>query len=93
MRIINGSAAILFLIGYVLFGIAVIGTATLPRRSGVWAVGAPAHLLGFGLAQLVSAAAWPIAIVGSVSRHRHCSPRAVDHLRASVRLCRLPCGR
>jgi hypothetical protein len=26
-----------------------------------------AHLLGFGIAQLVSTAAWPIAIVGSVS--------------------------
>jgi hypothetical protein len=31
------------------------------------AVGAPAHLLGFGIAQLVSTAAWPIAILGSVS--------------------------
>jgi hypothetical protein len=31
------------------------------------ALGAPAHLLGFGIAQLVSTAAWPIAILGSVS--------------------------
>ncbi|MFL6044894.1 MAG: hypothetical protein ACJ72M_07245 [Propionibacteriaceae bacterium] len=46
--IINGLAAILFMIGYVLFGIAMIRTATLPRWSGVLvAVGAPAHLLGF----------------------------------------------
>ena len=45
-----------------------IRTATLPRWSGVLvAVGAPAHLLGFGIAQLVSTAAWPIAILGSVS--------------------------
>jgi hypothetical protein len=29
-------------------------------------VGAPAHLLGFGIAQLVTAAASPIAILGSV---------------------------
>jgi hypothetical protein len=66
--IINGLAAVLFMIGYVLFGIAMIRTATLPRWSGVLvAVGAPAHLLGFGIAQLVSTAAWPIAIVGSVS--------------------------
>jgi hypothetical protein len=66
--IINGAAAILFMIGYVLFGIAMIRTATLPRWSGVLvAVGAPAHLLGFGMAQLVSTAAWPIAILGSVS--------------------------
>jgi hypothetical protein len=66
--IINGLAAILFMIGYILFGIAMIRTATLPRWSGVLvAVGAPAHLLGFGMAQLVSTAAWPIAILGSVS--------------------------
>jgi hypothetical protein len=66
--IINGLAAILFMIGYLLFGIAMIRTPTLPRWSGVLvAVGAPAHLLGFGVAQLVSTAAWPIAILGSVS--------------------------
>jgi hypothetical protein len=42
--IINGLAAILFMIGYILFGIAMIRTATLPRWSGVLvAVGAPAH--------------------------------------------------
>jgi hypothetical protein len=66
--IINGLAAVLFMIGYILFGVAMIRTATLPRWSGVLvAVGAPAHLLGFGMAQLVSTAAWPIAILGSVS--------------------------
>jgi hypothetical protein len=66
--IVNGLAAILFMIGYVLFGVAMIRTAAFPRWSGVLvAVGAPAHLLGFGIAQLVSTAAWPIAILGSVS--------------------------
>jgi hypothetical protein len=66
--IVNGLAAILFMIGYLLFGIAMIRTATLPRWAGVLvAVGAPAHLLGFGIAQLVSTAAWPVAILGSVS--------------------------
>src|SRR5215213_7368240 len=65
---INGLAAILFMIGYILFGIAMIRTVALPRWSGVLvAVGAPAHLLGFGIAQLVTTAAWPIAILGSVS--------------------------
>ena len=70
--IINGLAAILFMIGYVLFGVAMIRTATLPRWSGVLvAVGAPAHLLGFGIAQLVTTAAWPIAISRQcVSRRR-----------------------
>jgi hypothetical protein len=66
--IVNGLAAILFMIGNVLFGVAMIRTAALPRWSGVLvAVGAPAHLLGFGIAQLVSTAAWPIAILDSVS--------------------------
>jgi hypothetical protein len=66
--IINGLAAVLFMMGYILFGIAMTRPATLPRWSGVVvAVGAPAHLLGFGIAQLVSTAAWPIAILGSVS--------------------------
>jgi hypothetical protein len=65
--IINGLAAILFMIGYVLFGVAMIRTPTLPRWSGVLvAVGAPAHLLGFGIAQFVTTAAWPIAILGSL---------------------------
>jgi hypothetical protein len=66
--IVNGLVAILFMIGYVLFGIAMIKTPTLPRWAGiVVAVGAPAHLLGFGIAQLISTVAWPIAILGSVS--------------------------
>ena len=66
--IINGLAAILVMVGYIVFGIAMIRTATLPRWSGVLvAVGAPAHLLGFGIAQLVSTAAWSIAILGCVS--------------------------
>jgi hypothetical protein len=66
--IINELAAILFMIGYILFGIAMIRTATLPHWSGVLvAVGAPAHLLGLGISLLVSTAAWPVAILGSAS--------------------------
>jgi hypothetical protein len=46
--IINGLAAILFMIGYVLFGVAMIRTPTLPRWAGILvAVGAPAHFAGF----------------------------------------------
>ena len=68
MVIINGLTAILFMIGYVFFGVAMIRTATLPRWSGVLvALGAPAHLLSFGIAQLVATAAWAFAILGSVS--------------------------
>ena len=56
------------MIGYLLFGSAMAKTATLPRLSGLLvAVGAPAHLLGFGVAQLVSTAAWSVAVLGSVS--------------------------
>jgi hypothetical protein len=62
--IINGLAAILFMLGYILFGVAMIRSAVLPRWPGILvAVGAPAYLLGFGTAQLASTAAWPIAIL------------------------------
>jgi len=67
VAVINGLAAIAFMIGYLLFGVAMTKTA-LPRWSGVLvAVGAPAHLLGLGISLLVSTAAWPVAILGSVS--------------------------
>jgi hypothetical protein len=49
--IINGLAAIPFMIGYVLFGVAMIRTAALPRWSGLL-VAVRSHLLGFGIAQL-----------------------------------------
>jgi hypothetical protein len=65
---LNALAAIGFVVGYVLFGIAMMRTAGLPRLSGILvAVGAPAHLVGFGLAQLVTPVLWPIAIAGAVS--------------------------
>ena len=64
---VNGLAAVSFMVGFALFGVALTRTS-LPRLSGVLvAVGAPAHLLGFGLAQLVSVAWWPVAILGAVS--------------------------
>ena len=68
VAVINGLAAITFLIGYVLFGIAMTKTATLPRFAGVLvAVGAPVYLVGAGISVLVSTAAWPVAVLGSVS--------------------------
>jgi hypothetical protein len=46
--IINGAAAILFMIGYVLFGVAMIRTATLPHWAGVLvAVGVPGSFTWF----------------------------------------------
>jgi hypothetical protein len=65
---VNGLAAITFMVGFALFGIAMIRTASLPGMSGILvAVGAPAHLLGFGIAQFVSPIFWVIAILGSLS--------------------------
>ena len=65
---VNGLAAAIFMAGYALFGIAMTRASSLPRLSGLLvAVGAPAHLLGFGMAQLVSVALWPVAILGAVS--------------------------
>ena len=65
---VNGLAALAFMVGYLLLGIAMIRSSALPRWSGVLvAVGAPAHLLGFGMAQLVSVAFWPVAVLGAVS--------------------------
>jgi hypothetical protein len=44
-----------------------IRSPSLPRLAGILvAVGAPAHLVGFGLAQLVSPTLWPIAVAGSI---------------------------
>jgi hypothetical protein len=66
--VFNAVAGIGFMVGWVIFGIAMSRAATLPRASGLLvAVGAPAHLIGFGLAQLVSPPLWPIAIAGSVA--------------------------
>lgn len=65
---INGLAAVAFMIGYVLFGIAMMRTRALPRLAGILvALGAPAHLLGFGLSQLVATTWWVVAIIGVAS--------------------------
>jgi hypothetical protein len=57
-----------FVVGFVLFGMAMVKTATLPRASGMLvAVGAPAQVVGFALAQTVSPALWIVAVLGSVA--------------------------
>jgi hypothetical protein len=64
--VVNGLAALAFIIGYAVLGIAMTRTATIPRLAGLFvAVGGPAHLIGFGVAQLVSPALWLIAVLGS----------------------------
>jgi hypothetical protein len=65
---LNGLAVFAFIVGYALFGIAMTRTTALPRLSGILvAVGAPAYLLGGGIAQLVSPAFWAVAVLGSAS--------------------------
>jgi hypothetical protein len=65
---LNGVAFGGFVVGFVLFGIAMAGTATLPRACGLLvAVGAPSQVVGFAMAQIVSPALWAVAILGSVA--------------------------
>jgi hypothetical protein len=65
---LNGVAFAGFVVGFVLFGLAMAKTATLSRSSGILvAVGAPSQVVGFALAQTVSPALWIVAILGSVA--------------------------
>lgn len=65
---LSALGAIGFLVGFVIFGMAVFKAATLPRLCGILiAVGAPVHLFGFALAQFASPALWPFTILGSVA--------------------------
>jgi hypothetical protein len=65
---LNGVAFGGFVVGFVLFGVAMAKTATLPRASGVLvAVGAPCQVFGSALGQIVSPALWSVAIFGSVA--------------------------
>jgi hypothetical protein len=57
-----------FVVGFVMFGVAMAKTASFPRPSGLLvAVGAPCQLVGFALAQFVSPALWAVAVLGSVA--------------------------
>jgi hypothetical protein len=65
---LNGVAFGGFVVGFVMFGMAMTKTATLPRSSGILvAVGAPSQVFGFALGQFVSPALWAVAILGSVA--------------------------
>jgi hypothetical protein len=65
---LNGVAFGGFVIGFILFGIAMAKTATFPRSSGLLvAVGAPSQVVGFALGQTVSPALWTVAVLGSVA--------------------------
>jgi hypothetical protein len=65
---LNGVAFAGFVVGFVIFGVAMAKTASFPRPSGVLvAAGAPTQVMGFALAQLVAPALWTLAILGSLA--------------------------
>lgn len=65
---LNGAAFGGFVVGFVLFGMAMAKSATLPRASGLLvAVGAPFQVVGFAVAQTVAPALWTVAVLGSVA--------------------------
>ena len=65
---LNGVAFAGFVVGFVMFGLAMARIPTLPRPSGLLvAVGAPSQVVGFALAQTVAPALWSVAILGSVA--------------------------
>jgi hypothetical protein len=65
---LNAVAFAGFVVGFVIFGVAMARTATFPRPSGVLiAVGAPAQVVGFAAAQVVSPVLWILAVLGSVA--------------------------
>ena len=65
--VFNGFAAVGFMTGFVILGIAVARSKVFPRWSGPSvAVGAPLHLVGFAIALLASPAFWFVAILGGL---------------------------
>jgi hypothetical protein len=65
--LLNGFAVIGFLAGFVIFGVAIARTSTLPRWSGILvAVGAPSFLVGSAIALVVSPAFWFVGVLGSL---------------------------
>ena len=68
VAVLNAVAFTGFVVGFVLLGTAMASRTTLPRACGLLiAVGAPAQVLGFGLAQLASPAWWALAILGTLA--------------------------
>ena len=65
---LNGVAFGGFVVGFVMFGLAMAKTSSFPRPSGLLvAVGAPVQLVGFALAEFASPALWAVAVLGSVA--------------------------
>jgi hypothetical protein len=66
--VLNAVAFVGFVVGFIVFGVVMAKTATLPRSSGLLvAVGAPIQLAGFAMGQFVSPVLWTVGILGSVA--------------------------
>ena len=64
----NAVAVITFIVGYVALGMAVSASSFFARWSGYsMAIGAPLHLVGFGISQLGTPALWFVSILGSIA--------------------------
>jgi hypothetical protein len=66
--VFNGFAGIAFMAGYVVLGIALAKSDGIARWSGLLVgIGAPAHLLGFGVAQFAAPGLWFVAVLGALA--------------------------
>jgi hypothetical protein len=67
VAVFNGFAAVGFIAGFIIFGVAMARSTTLPRWSGILvAAGAPSYLVGSAMALLISPAFWFVAVLGSL---------------------------
>ncbi len=66
--ILNAVAFVTFVLGFVIFGVAMTKAGTLPHSPGILiAVGAPTNVFGFATAYLISSTLWIIAVIGSAA--------------------------
>jgi hypothetical protein len=66
--VFNAFAVVGFITGFVILGVAVARSRVFPRWSGVlMGVGAPTHLVGFGIALLVSPTLWFAPVLGGLA--------------------------
>lgn len=64
--VFTGFAGVGFMAGYAILGMAIASASVFPRWPGILiAVGAPTHLVGFGVAQLGRPSLWFVAVLGS----------------------------
>ena len=68
VSVFNGFAGIAYMAGYVVLGVALAKSNATPRWSGLLVgIGAPTHVIGFGVAQLAAPGLWFLAVLGAVA--------------------------